>query len=45
MKNDSFTFDNEKIIVPKEEVTYMYEIIGEWGQGTVSYVVKVIVKS
>lgn len=43
LKNNSYTFDNDKIIVPKEEGTYIYEIIAEWEQGQVSFTIKVIV--
>lgn len=44
-KNGSFNFDNAKIVVPKEEGTYIYEIIGHWKQGQVSFTIKVIVSN
>lgn len=43
LKDNKFTYTNEKIIVPKEKGTYIYEIVGNWSQGDVSYIVKVIV--
>lgn len=43
VKNNSYTFDNDKIVVPKEEGTYTYEIVAEWEQGQVSFAIKVIV--
>lgn len=42
-KDNPYTFTNEKIIVPTEKGIYIYEIIGEWNQGHVSYIIKVIV--
>lgn len=42
-KDNTYTFTNEKIIVPTEKGIYIYEIIGEWNQGHVSYIIKVIV--
>lgn len=44
-KNNSFTFDNHKIITPKEEGTYVYEIIGEWEQGQVSFTIKLVISN
>ena len=43
LKDNKFTYTNEKITVPKEKGTYIYEIVGNWSQGHVSYTVKVIV--
>ena len=42
-KDNSYTFDDNTIIVPKEKGTYIYEIIGYWDEGHVSYTIKVIV--
>lgn len=44
-KNSSFTFDNDKIITPKEEGTYVYEVIGEWEQGQVSFTIKLVISN
>lgn len=43
LKDTPYTFTDEKIIVPKEKGIYIYEVLGEWIQGYVSYTVKVIV--
>lgn len=32
------------IIVPQEEGEYIFEIIGDWDKGKVSYVVKILVE-
>ncbi|WP_426351186.1 hypothetical protein ACPWSR_08150 [Alloiococcus sp. CFN-8] len=45
VKDNSYTFDDNTIIVPKEKGTYIYEIIGYWDEGQVSYTIKVIVNS
>lgn len=45
LKNNSFIFDKDKIIVPKEEGTYIYEIVGEWKEGQVSFTIKVIISN
>ena len=42
-KDNKYTSTNEKIIVPKEKGTYIYEVLGEWTQGYVSYTIKVLV--
>lgn len=42
-KNTPYTYDDNKIIVPKEEGTYIYEISAEWKQGNISYIIKFIV--
>lgn len=41
LKDNPYTFTNEKIIVPKEKGIYIYEVFGEWTQGHVSYTIKV----
>lgn len=43
IKNNLFDFNNDKIIAPKEKGTYIYEIIGEWEEGQVSFTIKLIV--
>lgn len=45
LKNNSYTFNNDKIIVPKKEGIYIYEIIGVWEQGQVSFTIKLIVSN
>lgn len=42
-KENKYTYDNDKLIVPQEKGTYIYEVFGEWTQGHVSYTIKVIV--
>ena len=42
-KNNQYTYEDNKIIVPKEEGTYIYEISAEWKQGHISYIIKFIV--
>ena len=42
-KDNKYNYTNEKIIVPKEKGTYIYEVLGEWTQGYVSYTIKVII--
>lgn len=44
-KNRPYTSIENTITVPKEEGTYIFEIIGEWEQGKVSYITKTIVKN
>ena len=43
--NSSYKLGDNKIIVPDEEGVYIYEIIGEWNQGQVSYTIKIIVSN
>lgn len=43
--NSSYKLGDNKIIVPKEEGIYIYEIIGKWNEGEVSYTIKIIVPS
>lgn len=43
LKDTPYTSTDEKIIVPEEKGTYIYEVFGEWTQGHVSYTIKVIV--
>lgn len=45
LKGNPYTFNNNKIIAPKEEGTYIYEIISEWSEGQVSFTIKVIVSN
>lgn len=42
-KDNKYTYDNDKLIVPQEKGTYIYEVFGEWTQGHVSYTIKIIV--
>lgn len=42
-KNNSFAFDNDKILVPNDNGIYIYEIIGEWEDGQGSFTIKLIV--
>lgn len=42
-KENKYTYDNDKLIVPQEKGTYIYEVSGEWTQGQVSYTIKVVV--
>ena len=44
-QNNTFTFENNKMIVPKEEGTYVYEVIGEWEQGQISFTIKLVVSN
>ena len=39
----SYTFADNKLVVPEEEGTYVYEIIGGWVEGEISFTIKVIV--
>lgn len=39
----SYTFADNKLVVPEEEGTYVYEIIGGWDEGEISFTIKVIV--
>lgn len=45
LKGNSYTFNNDKFIAPKEEGTYIYEIVSEWREGQVSFTIKVIVSN
>lgn len=42
-KENKYTYANDKLIVPQEKGTYIYEVFGEWTQGHVSYTIKIIV--
>lgn len=44
-KDVEYTSTEDTIIVPKKEGTYIFEVIGEWNQGKVSYTTKVIVEN
>lgn len=44
-KDNVYTFKDNSIIVPKESGTYIYEIIGKWSQGQVSYTIKIIINN
>ena len=39
----SYTFADNKLVVSEEEGTYVYEIIGGWDEGEISFTIKVIV--
>lgn len=45
LKGNSYSFNNDKIIAPKEEGTYVYEIVSKWSEGQVSFTIKVIVSN
>lgn len=32
-------------MAPKEEGTYVYEVIGEWEQGKVSFTLKIVISN
>lgn len=38
-----YIFENNKFVAPQEEGIYVYEIIGEWDKGEISFTIKVIV--
>ena len=40
---NTFTLDHYTITTPAEEGTYIYEVIGKWEQGQVSFIMKLIV--
>ena len=40
---NTFTLDHYTITTPTEEGTYIYEVIGKWEQGQVSFIMKLIV--
>ncbi|MBS5938402.1 hypothetical protein E5347_06510 [Clostridium sartagoforme] len=42
-KDTTYTYTDDKIIVPNEKGIYIYEVFGEWNQGYVSYTIKIIV--
>lgn len=42
-KENNYTYNTDKLIVPQEKGTYIYEVSGEWTQGQVSYTIKVVV--
>ncbi len=44
-KDSAHTFKDNTLILPKENGTYIYEIIGYWDEGQVSYTIKIIVNS
>lgn len=44
-KNNAYIFKDNTISVPKESGTYIYEIIGKWAEGQVSYTIKIIINS
>lgn len=38
-----YIFENNKFATPQEEGTYVYEIVGEWSEGEISFTIKVII--
>lgn len=43
-KDENYTVTKNTITLPEKEGTYIFEIFGEWKEGNVSYITKVIVK-
>lgn len=43
LKDKKYTFDNNIITAPKEEGTYIFEIVGTWKENKASYIIKIIV--
>lgn len=44
-KDNAYTLKDNSIIAPKESGIYIYEIIGKWDEGQVSYTIKIIINS
>lgn len=45
VKDVEYTSTEDTIIVPEKEGIYIFEVIGEWSQGKVSYTTKLIVEN
>ena len=41
---DEWSSSNDTFTTPAEKGTYIFEIIADWNQGTVSYIIKLIVE-
>lgn len=45
LKDEEYTSTEETITIPKKEGIYIFEVIGEWSQGKVSYIIKLIAEN
>ncbi len=44
LKSEDYEFTGKEIVVPDKEGIYVFEILGEWKQGKVSYIIKIIIR-